>query len=86
MKVEILPSPFKWDTLHQSICLTGTSPRKKKENNLAERQSVSLTLDITANKTSLLVPLKLKADLVVISVVAEILIKWMKIEVSMKIG
>lgn len=60
--------------------------QKKKENNLAERQSVSLTLDITANKTSLLVPLKLKADLVVISVVAEILIKWMKIEVSMKIG
>lgn len=85
MEAEVLPSPFKCDTLHWSICLTGTSP---KEIIWLKGKMFYLVLDITATNSILLFPLKkdkkTKRKISMISVIAEMLIKLVKSEVSMK--
>jgi len=68
MKHEVLQSPLKWDTLHWSICLIGTSPR---ETIWLKGKVFYLILDTTAAKTILLLPLKSKAKIPTISVITE---------------
>lgn len=77
MKDEVLPPAFKWDTLHWSISLFGTSPR---ETIWLKGKVFYLIMDITTNETILLLPLNLKAKIPT-SVIAEMLIKLMKSEV-----
>lgn len=79
MKDEVLPCPFKWVTLHWSICLIGTSPR---ETIWLKGKVFYLILDISATKMILLLPQKSKAKIPMISVIAEMLIKLMKNEVK----